>query len=493
MIRRSSRNATRPRLRPVEGNDHERHASWLELFFDLIFVLVVSQVARLLFQDGSPLGFLRFTLLFAPLWWAWVGYTFYASRFEIDRDIIYRLVMMGAMLCVGALAVNIGGAFSSDAGGTAFALSYIAVRLVLIGLYVRARNHVHLARALANRYLIGFGIGAIFWIASLFVDAPARYVLWGIGFLVELTTPLFNSRAIARTPFDISHIPERFGLFTIIVLGESLLAVITGVADTHWHPASAAAATLCFAIAVAIWWIYFDFVEANPIRQGGGMGQIYLYCHFPIAMAIVMMGVGTHHAIVEAGESSLHASTRWLICGGIALFLMSITAIRLASHRKTLVWPRVFFAAATLTLAAVGGAIGVLPTVGLALLFLVTEIVIESLRSSGVSHALNAVAAAPSSDEESTAATHAAGAKQCDHQDQIRDVTPSANGCEECLKLGEGWVELRLCLICGHVGCCETSKRKHAEKHFHQTGHPLIQSFESGGRWRWCYVDETYL
>ena len=82
----------------------------------------------------------------------------------------------------------------------------------------------------------------------------------------------------------------------------------------------------------------------------------------------------------------------------------------------------------------------------------------------------------------------------CTHLDQIRDVNPKTpNGCEECLQIGDTWVHLRLCLICGHVGCCDSSKNKHATKHFHATDHPLVQSFEPGEDWLWCYVDEVGL
>jgi uncharacterized UBP type Zn finger protein len=78
----------------------------------------------------------------------------------------------------------------------------------------------------------------------------------------------------------------------------------------------------------------------------------------------------------------------------------------------------------------------------------------------------------------------------CQHLDQIQDVTPSAQGCEECLKTGSRWVHLRICLICGQVGCCDSSPNKHVTKHFHATGHPLVQSFERGEYWVWCYIDQ---
>lgn len=81
----------------------------------------------------------------------------------------------------------------------------------------------------------------------------------------------------------------------------------------------------------------------------------------------------------------------------------------------------------------------------------------------------------------------------CTHLDQIRDVKPSAAGCEECLQMKDRWVHLRMCLTCGHVGCCDSSKNKHATKHFHATSHPIVRSVEHGENWRWCYVDELMM
>ena len=79
----------------------------------------------------------------------------------------------------------------------------------------------------------------------------------------------------------------------------------------------------------------------------------------------------------------------------------------------------------------------------------------------------------------------------CKHTSQIKQVTPSAKGCEDCLKIGARWVHLRHCLSCGHVGCCDSSPNQHATKHFHATKHPIVQSFEPGEDWRWCFVDEV--
>ena len=81
----------------------------------------------------------------------------------------------------------------------------------------------------------------------------------------------------------------------------------------------------------------------------------------------------------------------------------------------------------------------------------------------------------------------------CTHLDQIKDIEPSTQGCEECLETEDWWVHLRECLACGHVGCCDSSPNKHATKHFHSTEHPLVQAFEPGEDWIWCYVDEVII
>jgi len=84
-------------------------------------------------------------------------------------------------------------------------------------------------------------------------------------------------------------------------------------------------------------------------------------------------------------------------------------------------------------------------------------------------------------------------AGKCKHLSEVRDVAPSAQGCVDCLKTGDSWVHLRMCLSCGHVGCCDSSKNKHATKHFNATSHPVMKSYQPGEQWGWCYVDEIYL
>lgn len=162
-----------PQLRIGEGKEQEhRHATWLELFYDLVFVVAVSQVAHNLYEDVSLTGFLGFAFLFMPIWWAWIGTTFYSNRFDSD-DIGHRLLTGVQMIAIAALAVNIHHALSDTSGG--FALAYAAGRAVLVVEYLRAAKHIPSARGLANRYATGFAIAAVIWLLSVFVPAPQRF------------------------------------------------------------------------------------------------------------------------------------------------------------------------------------------------------------------------------------------------------------------------------------------------------------------------------
>jgi low temperature requirement protein LtrA len=308
-----------PHLRTIDDADEERRASALELFFDLVFVVAVAQLGETLSRHISAAGFLHFAVVFVPVWWAWVGYTVYADRFDTD-DIVFRLAMLTAMLAVAWLAIEIPSAFDDAAGGARFAAAYAAVRFGLVGLYLRADHHEPRARPLTGRYIAGFGTGATIWLASAFTTAPARYVLWGIAIAIELTPPLLSSAVFLRVPLHVSHIPEWFAAFTIIALGETVVLVATGMAQGHLRAGGAVAAVFGFIIAASIWWLYFDFSTASPLGRGPLAPQTYAYGHLIIVGGITATGVGTLLAI-HADGATLTAGARWALCGGTAAFL----------------------------------------------------------------------------------------------------------------------------------------------------------------------------
>jgi low temperature requirement protein LtrA len=473
-----ARTINRPRLRSIENSGRERHASWLELFFDLIFVFAVSRVAYSFSHDLTAEGAARYFAVFAFVWWAWVGYAFYANRFE-SEETIYRLLMFAGMLGVAALALSVGDAFTPQ-GAAAFTLSYVAVRAVLIILYARAAYHVPLAREFCVRYIVGFGVGSGLWLGSLLLPTPARYWLWGAGFAAELLTPSLNNRIANRTPFDTSHIPERFGLFTIIVLGEAVIEAATGASQVDWRIATVLTAVVGFGIAAALWWIHFEFVEDYALRRGRVWARyLYMYGHYVMVAGIVATGIGVEHAIREAGLGEhLSLPTRSTLMGGVVLFLVAITAIRLASQICRLIWTRAIAIAIAVALLATAWLLPPLVAVGVLLLALAGEVWMEGRYDE-------------SSEPDEAIAERSVG---CEHVKAARELPATrTDGCEECLKGKQKWVHLRLCLTCGHVGCCDSSEHKHASRHFRETVHPVMKSIEPGEDWAWCYVDEAFV
>jgi low temperature requirement protein LtrA len=176
---------------PTAGASDERHASWLELFFDLVFVVAVAQLAQELARDHSLGGFAIFAGLFLPVFIAWQGFTFYPDRFDSD-DVLFRVVMLAAMLAIAALAVQIPDVANGrhDAG---FVVAYVTLRSLLVALYLRAWPHAPAARRLIARYAGGYSLSIALWLASLLVDAPLRYVLWGVGLAIEYAMPVLAS------------------------------------------------------------------------------------------------------------------------------------------------------------------------------------------------------------------------------------------------------------------------------------------------------------
>ena len=473
------RAANRPRLRTIEQMAGERHASWLELFFDLVFVFAVSQVARVLSDQTDVWGFVKYVVLFLPIWWAWVGYTFYADRFETD-EAAYRLMVFAGMLAVMGLSLSLGGSFSPT-GDAPFIVCYVLVRLVLAALYARAAYYVPLARPYVLQFVVGLAATSTLLLCSLLFEPPVRYAIWAVALVLEFAIPFVNIKATRLIPIDGSHLPERFGLFTIIVLGEAVVATATGAGSVNWNAATITTASMGFAMAACTWWINFDFVEDNAIRSNSLAKRfVYLYGHFFIVASIVATGIGVEHAIHETGEPHLHLSTLLLMAGGIAVYLAVVTLIRLVTGVCNLVYVRVITVALSAALIVVGSFVPPVSLVAALLLVLVAGIWVETRYSPGHS-------------PETTELDDSTHLSPCEHAGEAKVHKARSVGCEECIKNNYKWVHLRVCLNCGHVGCCDSSVNRHATKHFHKTDHPIMASLEPGEHWSWCYVDERFV
>ncbi len=319
-----------PRLRTLARDEEDdRRATWLELFFDLVFVAAVGQLANALSAEPTAGRFFEFVGLFVPVWWAWTGFTFYANRFDTD-DLPYRLLTLLGMFAVAVLATTVPGVFKGATVG--FPVAYVGVRAILLVLYVRARRHVPQAWALATTFLFAFGTAAVIWLVSLAVAQPWNYVVWGCALTLELGAPILAWRQIPQAPIHPRHIPERFGLLTLIVLGESVLAVVLGVSKVSWEAGSAGAAVAGFLTAAALWWIYFDFLDESTVSARGILGGLtYTYMHFFIVVGLAALGAGVKMAILAGGGDHRYEGTAWVLCAGLAMTMVGLAAIELVA------------------------------------------------------------------------------------------------------------------------------------------------------------------
>jgi low temperature requirement protein LtrA len=343
-----------PRLRTLEEGDGRR-ASYLELFFDLVFVVAIAQLAHELVIDHSLHGFGVFGALYLPVFLAWQGYSFYADRFDTD-DVVFRLVMFAAMLAIATLAIQIPDVAHGDSTG--FVVSYVVLRMLMVGLYLRSYRHVPVARPLSARYAWQYSLSSAIWISSLAFEPPARYALWGVALAWELSVPTLARRLFSAIPVHASHVPERFALFTIIVLGEAIVVVALGTSGSEWEASAAVVAGLGFVVAAAIWWVYFGGGGEVTMRPSPVAILVFTHVHIPLLAALTAVSAGIALAIEEAGASDLDVGTRWALAGGAALYLACVTIAQRATAQGVLRGTEAARAVAVIVLvalAAVGG------------------------------------------------------------------------------------------------------------------------------------------
>lgn len=320
--------------------NRDRHATWLELFFDLVFVVAIAQLAHLLHDHLDWGGIASFAALFIPVWWLWIDFSYYADQFNVERG-FYRLIMLSIMFGMIVLALTLPEALE-DRGSALFASVYTALRLIIVGLYFQAWRLVPQARELTKRYTLSFLVALILWLVSIAVPPPIRFVLWGVALLIEITTGPITYATIRAVPRQVSHMDERFGLFVIIVLGEAIIAVATGVADIQWQQQEILTAIAGFVAAVSLWWMYFERADDSVIysalrgdRRALMRSYVYGYSHVLVFIGIVAMGVGIQSAIeAAAAAEELSSAMRVVLAGGASLFLIGLTLVQWAAPRS---------------------------------------------------------------------------------------------------------------------------------------------------------------
>jgi low temperature requirement protein LtrA len=188
------------------------------------------------------------------------------------------------------------------------------------------------------RHAASCGIAATLWLTSSVVDPPIRFWLWALALAIDVATPLVTTRHMIDVPHDAAHLPERYGLFSIILMGESMVAVMTGMEhQEYWSIRAAASAVLGMASIVAIWWCYYDLVNAVGEQMVGSHRdavrfQIWSHAHLPLYLGIAVTGVGLEHVIAKATKEPLHL-TELVILGG-ALTAITLSMMLLAATRR---------------------------------------------------------------------------------------------------------------------------------------------------------------
>ncbi len=354
----------------------------LELFFDLVFVLALTQCTALMAAEPTWTGLARGLLVLGVLWWSWVGYAWLTSVVDPEEGAV-RLSMFGAMAALLVAALCVPGAFGDQA--LLFACAYAVVRIGQIALFLLASRDDPPLRSsvygLAGSSAIGVGL----LIAASGTDGVLQGALWALALALDMGGPyFFGSEGWKLVP---GHFAERHGLIVIIALGESIVAIGVG-AERGVDAGVVVAATLGVAVAAALWWLYFDVVALVAARRlarapvGREQNEMardsYSYLHFPMVAGIVLLALGVKKTLGNVGDS-LDAVPATAMLGGAAVYLLAHVAFRLRNLR-TLNRQRLVCAVLLLALIPVAGELPALATLGLLAAVLTSLIAFEALR-----------------------------------------------------------------------------------------------------------------
>ncbi|WP_224334670.1 low temperature requirement protein A [Haloprofundus halobius] len=391
-----SRGLGRPLSVYTDEGEAVRHATWLELFFDLVFVVAVAELASHLHGNLTTVEVGHFAAQFLLVWWVWLAYSYYADLYD-TTDTFSRLATIVAMFLVIFLSETVTDGLHG--GSFAFALAIFLLRLFLTGLYLRARSMDTEARAFHNYWIASDALTTLVWGLSLFVPPPGRYGLWIASFVISIAGVFVVYLGFSEVLVQVSHFPERLGLMTILVLGETIIAVSVGtdldatLGDVE--PMGIVAAAFGFSISVCAWWLYFRHfdeglidrllrVETDDWLRARERGLVYVFSHYFVHAGIVAAGVGVGAAI----EATIHHHA--LAPGGLLALCLGTAAFMLGSgvcHRATpsaidtvVFRARVGIAALLCSLVFVGELLDPVTLVGVISVIFVVAVVFEEVQ-----------------------------------------------------------------------------------------------------------------
>jgi low temperature requirement protein LtrA len=352
----------------------------LELFFDLVFVLAITQCTALMYGEPTWAGLAKGMLVLGILWWSWVGYAWLTSVVDPEEGAV-RIALFAAMAALLIVAICVPQAFGDLA--LEFALAYGAVRAAHITLFVLASRDDpslrHSVVGLAASTAIGVGL----LVAASFVNGLAQGGLWALALALDMGGPfLFGSEGWKLVP---GHFAERHGLIIIIALGESIVAIGVG-AEAHLTVGIVTAAVLGITLAAALWWIYFDVVALVSARRLGRAAEgrernelardSYSYLHLPMVAGIVLVALALKKTLGHVGDS-LDSVIAFALLGGVAFYLLGHVAFRFR-HIHTINRQRLLLALVLFALLPAAVEIPALATLAIVTALLCAMIVYET-------------------------------------------------------------------------------------------------------------------
>jgi low temperature requirement protein LtrA len=334
-------------LRPRDERDHE--VTSVELFFDLVFVFAVTQLSHLLLGHLSVVGAIQTLLLLLAIWWAWVDTAWVTNWFDPNHPIV-RMMLMAVMLVSLVMSAALPEAF--DARGLIFAVAYVVIQVGRALFAVVALDHDPMLRQNFQRILVWTLVSGLFWLVGGLTSDLTRELLWLCAVAVDVLGPVMAFQVPGLGHSEVrdwtitgGHLAERFQLFVIVALGESVLVTGTTLGEAAVSPGSVTAFVLAFIGSVAFWWIYFDRSARygsqmiKGARDPGRLGRsAYTYFHLPMVAGIIVMAVADEVVIAHPdGPESLAAAFVTvagpiLFLGGHALFKHAVSGWVLTSH-----------------------------------------------------------------------------------------------------------------------------------------------------------------
>ena len=346
--------------------DDERRTTPVELLWDLVFVFAITQVTTLLWRDLTWRGFGRAMLVLALVWWAWSAYVWAANAQVADSPTL-RACLLISSVAIFITGLSVPHAFGSEA--TLFAVSYAVVRFLHLALYADASRRGNASWSAIVGFAVTVTIGMALLIAGSFASSWLRTGLWVLAAAIDYAGPAWLTRERLRglQHVAVAHFAERYSLFVIICLGESIVAIGVGAlgssADRALTGELVVAVALGLLITVAMWWTYFEGFAATAeerLREHDdpvlAAADGYSYLHLVIVAGIIIFAVGVKVLTRDSVSAPLPGPARLALCGGVALYLVGEAAFVLRMVREV-DYEKLGVAVALLVLYAVAGGI----------------------------------------------------------------------------------------------------------------------------------------